>query len=137
MKGGNMIALGLLGIVLVLGAYIRLAPSDPAIWHKMPANLEVGDGVGSAARRVDDRGDTLAQLDEIIRKSPRTSVLAGSVEDGMITYITRTPLARFPAYTTVRQKAGSVELYGRLRFGRSDMGVNRKRLDGWLAQLQV
>ena len=30
-----------------------------------------------------------------------------------------------------------VEVYGRSRFGRSDLGVNAKRVDAWLAQVEA
>ncbi|WP_428515957.1 DUF1499 domain-containing protein [Roseovarius sp.] len=86
-------------------------------------------------RVVSDDGDTLARLDTIIRDTSRTTVLAGSVDEGMITYVTRSALWGFPDYTTVAHRDGRIVLYGRARFGKSDLGVNAKRLDGWLAQL--
>ena len=124
--------------VLLLGgvsAFARLAPSDPEQWHVMPEGLQPGDEAGSAVRMVPDDGTTLAQLDKIIRATPRTTVLAGSVEEGMITYITRSLVFGFPDYTTVARRDGQIVLYGRLRIGKADMGVNAARLDGWLNQL--
>ena len=50
----------------------------------------------------------------------------------MITYITRSRVFGFPDYTTVRQAGPQLELYGRLRFGGSDLGANAARLDHWL-----
>jgi len=50
----------------------------------------------------------------------------------MITYVTRSRVFGFPDYTTVRQAGPQLEIYGRLRFGRSDLGVNAARIDGWL-----
>ncbi|QFT96225.1 hypothetical protein FIU85_02810 [Roseovarius sp. THAF8] len=121
--------------LIALGVYVRLAPSYAEDWHDMPNGLEPGDGPGHAVRVVPDDGDTLERLDGIIRDTPRTTVLAGSVEEGMVTYITRSALWGFPDYTTVARQGGQIVLYGRLRFGKSDMGVNAKRLDGWLARL--
>ena len=63
-------------------------------------------------------------------------VLAGSVEEGMVTYITRSAVFGFPDYTTVRQRGDELEIYGRLRMGYSDLGVNGKRIDRWLALLR-
>ena len=77
----------------------------------------------------------LAQLDRIIRDTQGTQVLAGSVADGQVTYISRTRWIGFPDYTTVTLDDGILEVFGRLRFGRSDFGVNAKRIKGWLAQL--
>jgi uncharacterized protein (DUF1499 family) len=113
-------------------AYVRLAPSDPGRWHVMPESLAPGDLAGGAVRVVP--GD-MAALDAIIRATPRTRVLAGDVAQGMITYVTRSRLFGFPDYTTVRQDGETLEIYGRLRFGKSDLGVNAARIDGWLQRL--
>jgi hypothetical protein len=128
----RIIALGVLVAALAFLAFIRLAPSDPARWHLMPETVTNRDLEGGAMRRVP--GD-LAMLDAIVRATPRTRVLAGSVEAGMITYITRSRVMGFPDYTTVRQAGDMLEIYGRLRFGRSDLGVNAARIDGWLSRL--
>lgn len=125
-----------IGLVIAIGAYIRLAPSDPARWHVAPRAEVNKDLKGGVVRVVEAGPDGLAKLDTIIRAAPRTSVLAGSVADGMITYVTRTKVFGFPDYTTVQQDEGILRINARLRFGRSDFGVNRDRVDGWLAALQ-
>ena len=127
-------ALVLLLLVLGFAAYVRLAPSDPAQWHAMPQAVTERDLAGGAMRVVGAGENGLAQLDAIIRTEPRTTVLAGSVEDGMITYVTRSKLWGFPDYTTVRQTGKQIEIYARLRFGQSDLGVNAARLDRWLTR---
>ena len=128
----RLVAGALLVAVIAGMAFIRLAPSDPLRWHQMPDTITDRDLDGGAMRRVD--GD-LAALDAIIRDTPRTRVLAGSVDEGMVTYITRSAVFGFPDYTTVRQAGAMLEIYGRLRFGRSDLGVNAARIDGWLGRL--
>ena len=126
-----------LGILAVLAAglaiWARVAPSDPARWHAMPGAVTDRDMEGGAMRVVGAGEDGLSRLDAIIRAAPRTSVLTGSVDKGMITYIARSRLFGFPDYVTVRQAGKQIEIYSRLRFGRSDLGVNAKRLDHWLA----
>lgn len=121
----------LLAIVGLL-AYVRLAPSSPERWHEMPDDVTDRDLDGGAMRVVAAQEGDLARLHEIIMDTPRTSVLAGSVEEGMITYVSRSKVFGFPDYTTVQQSGGEIRIYGRLRFGKSDMGVNAKRVDGWL-----
>jgi uncharacterized protein (DUF1499 family) len=37
----------------------------------------------------------------------------------------------------VRQDGDMLQIHGRLRFGKSDLGVNAARIDGWLRQLQA
>jgi len=115
--------------------FIRLAPSDPSQWHVVPAVTQDRDLPGGAMRILADSEGALALIDAIARATPRTTVLAGSVDEGMITYITRSRIMGFPDYTTVRQEGDTLTVYARLRFGRSDLGVNRARIDGWLAEL--
>ncbi|MDZ7708705.1 MAG: DUF1499 domain-containing protein [Roseovarius sp.] len=129
----KLVALALLVAVIAVMAFIRLAPSDPLRWHQMPGAITDRELEGGAMRRVE--GD-LAALDAIIRDTPRTRVLAGSADQGMVTYVTRSRVFGFPDYTTVRQAGEALEIYGRLRFGRSDMGVNAARIDGWLERLR-
>jgi len=132
-----MVFWGLLALVLVGLGYIRLAPSDPARWHRPPqatADVDLTQGV---KRRVATGPGGLARLDAIIRNSPRTRVIAGSVEERMITYVTRTKVMGFPDYTTVQQAGDVLEIYARLRFGRSDLGVNKARVEEWLEALQA
>lgn len=131
----SAIILGVLAVAFVaLLVIIRVMPSDPDRWHEMPENVSDRDLEGGAMRSVE--GD-LAALDRIIRDTPRTEVLAGSVDEDMVTYVTRSRVFGFPDYTTVRQNDDRLEIYGRLRFGRSDMGVNADRIDGWLRQLDA
>ncbi len=133
-----MTAIWVLVAIIVVGmGYIRLAPSDPARWHTAPDVLQDEDLTHGVKRLVPAGQAGLGQLDAIIRSSPRTQVLAGSVEEGMITYITRTAVMGFPDYTTIQADEGQLKIYGRLRFGRSDLGVNRNRVDAWLVKLEA
>ncbi|RBI82930.1 DUF1499 domain-containing protein [Rhodosalinus halophilus] len=130
------------GVLLVLivanfAAWVRFAPTDPARWHVAPDVTGDADLQGGVKRRVEGAGpDALARFDAIARAAPRTQVLAGSVAEGMVTYVTRSALWGFPDYTTVRQAGDDLLVHGRLRFGSSDMGVNRARVDGWIAALR-
>ena len=115
--------------------YGFLAPSDPARWHAMPETLRDKTFRSGAIRVVEAGPDALARFDRIVRATPRTTVLAGSVEAGMVSYVTRTAAWGFPDYTTARQNGDRLETYARSRFGNGDFGVNRVRLEAWLAQL--
>jgi len=73
-------------------------------------------------------------------QTPRTEVVAGSLAEGQVTYVTRTKLMGYPDFTTIGVYGADpryVEVYGRSRFGRSDLGVNAKRVNGWLAQIEA
>lgn len=132
---GKMIFWLLITAVVLLGAYIRLAPSDPARWHVSPMAEADRDQPGGVLRVVETGPDGLARLDAIARTWPRTSVLAGSVGEGMVTYVTRTPVMGFPDYTTVQQDGETLRIHARLRFGRKDFGVNKARVEEWLSGL--
>ena len=135
---GRMMTIFLILLVLVVVAigYVRLAPSDPATWHRLPGFTEDRDMKRGVMRVIDTGPDGLKRLHSIARITPRTKVLAGSVEEGIITYITRTKTIGFPDYTTVQQDGDRLRIYARLRFGRSDLGVNRHRVERWLDVLQ-
>ncbi len=122
--------------------WVRIAPIDPHTWHRV--DLPVGKaGEFSAAGSytvlidVSDGAASLRALDGIISQTPRTKRVAGQVEDGRLTYVTRSAFFGFPDYTTVAvgPQNASLAVFGRLRFGRSDLGVNRARITGWLAAL--
>lgn len=123
-------------VVIAIGgllAYIRLAPSDVARWHVI-GEVSGDKTFKSGVIRVVEAGpEGLERLHKIALAAPRTRVLAGSVSEGMVTYISRSKLFGFPDYTTVRQTETGLDIYARLRFGRSDTGVNSARIKRWLA----
>jgi uncharacterized protein (DUF1499 family) len=120
-----------LSIALAGAAYIRLAPSGLSKWH-IPLNISENADFRNGAKRVFQLGpDGLARLDAIARATPRTTVLAGSVASGSVTYITRSRVLGFPDYTTLQQSGDNVLVFARSRFGRSDLGVNRARVAQW------
>ncbi|MGY9045860.1 hypothetical protein P775_28195 [Puniceibacterium antarcticum] len=126
-------------VLIVVGgiAWIRLAPSNPEVWNVDPMVTADQDLAGGVRRRLDGGREAFEALDRIILATPRTELLAGSAADSRITYITRSKWMAFPDYTTVELDGDHVELYARLRFGQSDMGVNKARVEGWLAQLKA
>lgn len=130
MKYPMYLAVFVLFCLAGLAAYVRLAPDDVARWHQ-PINATSSKDFPSGAIRVfESEPSALMRVDAAARTLPRTSVLAGSVEDGRITYITRTKWAGFPDYTTIEYRDGQLRMHARLRYGLSDLGVNGKRLQG-------
>jgi hypothetical protein len=130
----TVLLLGLAGLLI----YIRLSPSDTSVWHVAPDVQPAGDYPGEGrflAVRAAVPADSLSRLAERALATPRTRILAGSAETGMITFITRSALWGFPDYTTASLSDGTLRVYGRLRFGRRDMGVNAARIRGWLSAL--
>jgi hypothetical protein len=143
MKAGRMagyLALGLLVALVAFAGYVRLAPSDPVRWHVAPVTEGapgevVASASGATLRLSGDGAALLTRLDAIALATPRTSRLAGSVEEGRITWITRSALWGFPDYTTAEAGPKGLAIHARLRFGQSDLGVNAARLADWLARL--
>ena len=127
-------------LILVLAvaaglAFVRLAPSDASRWHVPIGSAENTDGEGWSARVVPATPGLLSEVHQAMLALPRTELLAGSVGEGRLTYITRSKLVGFPDYTTVEQDGEQIKLYARLRFGKSDLRVNAKRLDGLLKRV--
>jgi uncharacterized protein (DUF1499 family) len=138
------LALGLLVAVVAFALYVRLAPSDPGRWHVAPvaggpAGEVVVAGLNSATLRLGPEAgapaDLLARLDAVALAAPRTTWLAGSVEEGRITWVTRSALWGFPDYTTAEVLPDGLGIAARSRFGSSDLGVNAARLRDWQGRL--
>jgi len=129
----------LLFLIALLAAYFRAAPSDVRRWHVAQAPPQ-GLVAGAVVTGRDDAwalvvAGSLAQLDAIALATPRTQRLAGSVDAGHITWVTRSRLWGFPDYTTAEVTPQGVVLFARARFGSNDWGVNGARLRDWLARL--
>ena len=135
--------------LLITMAAIRLAPSDPARWHVDPRSGAPAKGQfvlrpdgGDAEGRVYPFAprDLLARFDAVATATPRTHRLAGSLDEGRITYISRSRVFGFPDYTTVEAVAegtgARLLIFARLRFGGDDLGVNRARVLDWLDALE-
>jgi hypothetical protein len=134
------------GVIAGLGAlaFVRLAPSDPAVWHVdlTASGFEAGPGTAfciGPRERYTPAGPMeaeLARLDRIALATPRTERLAGSVEEGRITWITRSAVLGFPDFTTAQVMPGpGFCIYGRQRFGSFDWGVNAARIGAWAQEL--
>jgi Protein of unknown function (DUF1499) len=144
---GLFIAFAIVGF-LALASFIRLAPADPAAWNQLPDLYTWGtDGpydavipmTGAASLRLSpskgDPAELLSRLAVIAAETPRTTLVAGSPDDGRMTWETRSLIWGFPDYTTAEIRPDGLYIYARLRFGRSDMGINAARLTDWLSRL--
>ncbi|MGB0958766.1 MAG: DUF1499 domain-containing protein [Halocynthiibacter sp.] len=140
----RLIILAVAGFAL----YVRFAPSDASRWHVDPFDHPSGRDAGSYTHNQSENADLgfdlsdadlMARVDAVVMATPRTVRLAGSVEDGHVTYVTRSKLWGFPDYTSVAVRMvgdkAQLAIYGRLRFGKSDMGVNQARIQSWLLAL--
>ena len=120
-------------IAIPLLAYIRLAPSDPSKWHTPITATDNKSLKGGAIRVIPATDGALERIHEAAKNLDRTTVLAGSPAEGRVTYVTRTRTIGFPDYTTVERDGDVIKMFARLRFGRSDLGVNAARLKRLIA----
>lgn len=148
-----VIAVVLVGVAIGL----RVVGDDPEVWHSDPTTAErtgrdndylvAPEGVREADADVQiawsdlPPRDLLFLFDSIARNAPRTSVVAGSLDAGHITYVQRSLLFGFPDYVSVKvveqESKTGLAIWSRSRFGYSDMGVNRSRVNNWFVQAGI
>lgn len=128
----------LLVVVMAVAAvaYVRLAPHDVAAVHVAVPGNQDRDMARGAIRIVPADDVTWQAALGHMADLPRTKKLAGDAQSGLVTYVTRSRVIGFPDYTTLDYDDGQLKAHARLRFGQSDLGVNRKRLEGLIAALQ-
>ncbi|MBS9716543.1 DUF1499 domain-containing protein [Pseudohalocynthiibacter aestuariivivens] len=140
-----------LGLLILVLAYLRLAPGSAEDWHTLSGSnypLPCGQNWnverGSVTYQADWVGltptETLSKIESVVLDTARTHRFAGSIQSGQVTYITRSAVFGFPDYTTIyaepTEDGSRVVIFGRLRFGRSDLGVNAARVEGWVKALE-
>ncbi len=149
----KLMALAVLILIVAAGAmaFIRLAPTNPSLWHvpldprPLAMTAPSPDKVtplpnGAYADLIappDQTQALLAKLDGIALATPRTIRIAGSAETGRITWQTRSAFWGFPDFTTAESTPEGVTLYARQRFGKGDWGVNAARLTAWISALNA
>lgn len=145
----KLIALFVLLPVLGGMLYVRLAPSDPALWHADPLLAErpqtpnfhlirpVGGNASAPIYLM--RPAALAAAIDRVARADGAELVIGSVEDGHMTYVSRSAFMGFPDYTSIKVlpagEGATFAAFARARFGNSDLGVNRRRLERWLHAL--
>jgi uncharacterized protein (DUF1499 family) len=144
-------------VVVVAGAMIGVRRADEvaAEWHADPLTAAKPETPNSyrvaplAATATADAeapvfavpvSDLTAAFDAVALGDSRVQVLSGSAESGHVTYVQRSALFAFPDYVSVRfmdaDSGGStLAVFSRSRFGKSDLGVNKKRVVRWLDEL--
>lgn len=77
----------------------------------------------------------------VIEQQPRLSLLAHNPKSRQWIYRQRTPVFKFPDIIHVQlvpvdESHSTLFLYSHAQYGYSDFGVNRRRLQAWLEQLE-
>lgn len=126
--------LPLLGLVIGAALYVRLAPIGADNLVAMPNTTVVGATPSLGGYRVViplPNETQLAQLRSAIRATARTTEHVNSTPEHQI-FVTRSATWGFPDVTHVFERDGLLIVSGHLVFGRSDLGVNGRRIIGWL-----
>jgi uncharacterized protein (DUF1499 family) len=82
-----------------------------------------------------------ARWRRVVAAQPRLELLAASEDGWQIDYVQRSARFRFPDIITVRflsapPSRSTLAIYSRSIYGASDFGVNRERIEAWLALLR-
>lgn len=78
---------------------------------------------------------------DLVASQPRTVLLTEDPDGQQADYLQRSARFRFPDIITVRFIAlspsqSTLAIYSRSLYGKSDLGVNRKRIEAWLKDLE-
>lgn len=137
----------LLAVLAASLLVFRIAPIDRDVWHVDPADFDDPERPGvrliglDAPRYRSDPETVLSTFKEIALAEPRTRLFEGSIDEGMLTFVSRSRVFGFPDLITVKAVDEGVEtklsIAGRPRYGGSDWGVNAARLDRWLQDMRL
>jgi uncharacterized protein (DUF1499 family) len=80
--------------------------------------------------------------DKMLAEQPRVEVQRRDITSMQIDYVQRSRLLRFPDLITVRfvpvdETHSTLAVYSRSVYGKGDLGVNRARVEEWLARLKM
>ncbi|HUF56682.1 MAG TPA: DUF1499 domain-containing protein [Thermohalobaculum sp.] len=150
LRGAAAVALGALVFLIGVAVVMRVAGSDAGAWH-VPLTTAERPGApndflaatpGYTAATPDlklEPGDGDAEwlraLDAVAMAEPRVERLAGGPAEGRITWVQRSAVFGFPDYITAEARGADRAVWSRARYGRNDFGVNRARVERWLARL--
>lgn len=134
-----------LAFLAVVVIALRFIPVDSEPFHEDPAQpdqrrSEVRLIGRDAPRFPGEADDVLEELKRIALEDWGVHVVEGSVDEGMITFVARSRVFGFRDYITAKavDEAGGVtklSIFARPRFNVYDWGVNARRLDRWLGEL--
>lgn len=137
--------------------YVSTVEHNPAEWHVDP--LTVPQSVKPHSFRMappaltEEHVDSPSPVysanptlmakafDDYVLAQRKTARIAGSPEEGWMTYVQRSEKLNLPDYISVKfldlnGGKSTVAVYSRSRFGHSDMGVNEARVMSWIGTLR-
>lgn len=132
----------LVALVLAAMAYVRFKPVTPDQAGPLPSPAQPGDypsaGGFYAVRPLSDLPpDVLTRLQAIALEAPRTTQISGDPNTTPMVFETRSLIWAFPDINTIWTADGNLHVYAHLVYGKSDLGMNRARILGWLQRLDT
>lgn len=105
-----------------------------------PAGVAPKARVVKAPQYGIDKGELAKIVDRIILTSPKVTPIATDETTGRMEFVQRTPIFNFPDVVTVMPvscgpSCSSIAIHSYSIYGGSDLGVNAKRVKGWLAEI--
>ena len=87
-----------------------------------------------------DKAELAKIINRVILKSPKVTPIAKDDITGRMEFVQRTPIFNFPDVITVMPvscgpSCSSLAMHSYSIYGGSDLGVNAKRVKGWLAEI--
>lgn len=152
-----IIILGILGVTAYGVFAVKNVVHDPAVWHVDPRYVASSETPNSfrVAKQVltefpvDIEAETYSvdaatlseAFDRFVMEQPRVDRIAGSLDEAWVTYVQISESLSFPDYISVQfydygdTQTSTIAIYSRSRFGHSDMGVNKARVESWLSSI--
>jgi len=137
--------------------YVSTIKSEPAEWHVDPLTAPTPvkphsfrmappglttEGVDAPSPVFSANPTLMAKaFDDFALGQPKTRRIAGSPEEGWMTYVQRSTAWNFPDYISVKfidlnGGKSTVAIFSRSRFGYSDLGANKDRVLRWVNTLK-
>ena len=122
-------------------SFASLAPPDRPNWYLVCPEGVCGTAPQAASPVFEEPVAALRdRWRRMVAAQPRTESLSGDDESLQEDYVQRSKIVGWPDTVTVRFIAlddtrSTLAIYSRSHYGYSDMGVNQKRIEAWLAAL--
>ena len=119
-------------IIAVVLVYIRRAAVVPMVLNDgYVQDTDLTGGFVALREIAGSEADFIARITDIALATPRTV----QISEAPLTFVTRSRWFGFPDITQVIVDDGRVTIHAHLVFGKSDLGVNKRRVLDWLNQL--
>jgi uncharacterized protein (DUF1499 family) len=141
------VALGIVLLIAIALVLPRMVSDDPVAWSVDPSTVTPPDSPNSYLVTGHDAitlplppSQALDRIHAIAMDAPRTRLLSRDNAAGRATYVQRSAIFGFPDYISigvVPAEGGSrLSIYSRSRFGYSDLGANKARVEQWLDKIE-